>query len=137
MIVQLLVFFSFIYIELATALETSRMLNRSESFRKNPVKMTPAAQALVTCHDCPKPKDYVNDKGLKAHVKRMHQVAVDQVQKLASIHSPPAPGAPAPGAPAPGVPAPGAAAPAPPTPAATTAPTSTPTSATPAAVARV
>ena len=100
------------------------MLNSSESFRKNPVKMTPAAQALVTCHDCPKPKDYVSDMGLKAHVKRMHQVAVDQVQKLATILSPPAPGAPAPGAPAP----------APPTPAVATAPTST-TPATPAAVA--
>ena len=94
--------------------------------------MTPAAQAMVTCHDCPKPKDYVNNQGLKAHVRRMHQVAADQVQKLASILSPPAPGAPAPGAPAPGAPAP---ANAPPTPAATTAPNSTPTLATPAAVA--
>ena len=85
--------------------------------------MTQASQATVTCNDCPKPKDYVNNQGLKAHVKRMHQGAIDQAQKLATILYPPAPaprhptpgppGPPPPGPPAPGPPAPTSAAPAP------------------------
>ena len=63
-------------------------------FQKKSTKMTPAVQAPVTCLECPKPKDYVNNQGLKAHIKRMHQSAIDQVQKLATVLSPPAPGAP-------------------------------------------
>ena len=59
--------------------------------------MTPAVQAPVTYHDCPKPKDDVSNQGLKAHVKRKHQSALDQVQKLATILLPLAPGPPAPG----------------------------------------
>ena len=85
--------------------------------------MTQASQATATCHDCPKPKDYVNNQGLKAHMKRMHQGAIDQVQKLATILSPPAPRHPTPGPPGPpppGPPAPGPPAPAAPTPAPTT-----------------
>ena len=112
--------------------------------------MTQATPAPVTCTVCVKPKDYVNNHGLRAHIKRMHQSAVDQVQKLATILSPPAPGPPTPGPPTPGPPtpgpptpgppppgppAPGFQAPAPPTPASGTAPIPTPDPTTSAAVA--
>ena len=102
--------------------------------------MTPATQAPVTCTECVKPKDYVNNQGLKAHMKRMHQSAIDQVHKLATILSPPAPGAPSAGPPGPPTPGPsgplalGLQASAPPNPVAATA---APDPTAPAAVAGV
>ena len=66
--------------------------------------------APVTCHACPKAKEYSSNQGLKAHVKRKHQNTIDQVQNLATLLTPPAPvhlahlappAAPAPDSPAP------------------------------------
>ena len=48
----------------------------------------PAPAAPVTCVVCPKSKEYRNKQGLSNHVKRMHQSAIDQVQKLATMLSP-------------------------------------------------
>ena len=48
----------------------------------------PAPAAQVTCLVCPKPREYKNKQGLTSHMKRIHQSAIEQVQKLSTILSP-------------------------------------------------
>ena len=53
-----------------------------------PAPVTKVGPAPAVCTVCPKGKEYKNKQGLSAHIKRAHQNAIDQVQKLASMLSP-------------------------------------------------